>query len=628
MVRVKKRASKRQTTKQREKVNKKVREHHRKQRREAKRNPNQQWRSRRRDDPGIPNSFPFKEQLLSEIEHNRHIAEVNQMNAQAETRGQDDSDASSVQEEEQPLEPAPGFEETLNLPHAPILHRSFSELVANRNDIQIVIYVLDARDPISFESSWLQQQFTSQSPTLVFALSRADCVPQEVLTAWVYRLMAEKHAVFPVAVPPTTSPAGVDALAEYLAPKLKKRAVCVCGLENVGKTSLATALQGAFQENKQEHIVFDTPALLPSKLFEDVGDGDEDEDEEDEEQEDEEQEDEEQEDEEQEDEEEEMEDEDEEEVESQHIMLKMALQHIENQQQKFYWTLCRNQGNMQRVHEPEMLVRTLLSRVAHPEDLMLLYNTPAFGTTQPTHMILSEDLAVDEERLDRLQQALEKADADTEQFLLGVARSVGRLKRKGVPDTLGAARRVLRDWSHAAIGYYAKPYDRVKTVQTKGSKAEKQRWNEAQDKVARLSSLVLPRKNWREVWHNRELRLNSLPHGVFDQDELQFAEEFDDQPSESDEDQDDVPVYGEDSQESASELEEQSSEELQGEPEPNLAPTHTQLKKSRKTLNLAQDNKSLKRSKAGSSPSAAPSAPRKKANVPKPGEAYNLQAYF
>lgn len=69
MVRIRKRTSKRQSTKQRVKVAKKVREHHRKSRRDAKNDPT--WKSKKKQDPGIPNSFPYKEQLLDEIEKRR-----------------------------------------------------------------------------------------------------------------------------------------------------------------------------------------------------------------------------------------------------------------------------------------------------------------------------------------------------------------------------------------------------------------------------------------------------------------------------------------------------------------------------------------------------------------------------
>jgi nuclear GTP-binding protein len=70
MVKPPNRASKRTSTKQREKIKKKVSEHHRKARRAAKKDVT--WKSKKRVDPGIPNSYPFKEQLLQEIEEKRN----------------------------------------------------------------------------------------------------------------------------------------------------------------------------------------------------------------------------------------------------------------------------------------------------------------------------------------------------------------------------------------------------------------------------------------------------------------------------------------------------------------------------------------------------------------------------
>ena len=59
------RKSKRQPLKDKHKIEKKIREHHRKQRRDAKRNPHKY----KKKDPGIPNSWPFKEQLLLSLIH-------------------------------------------------------------------------------------------------------------------------------------------------------------------------------------------------------------------------------------------------------------------------------------------------------------------------------------------------------------------------------------------------------------------------------------------------------------------------------------------------------------------------------------------------------------------------------
>ena len=58
---VKGRKSKRQTLHNKHKIERKVREHHRKERRDARRNPQLH---RKKKDPGIPNSWPFKQQMI------------------------------------------------------------------------------------------------------------------------------------------------------------------------------------------------------------------------------------------------------------------------------------------------------------------------------------------------------------------------------------------------------------------------------------------------------------------------------------------------------------------------------------------------------------------------------------
>nr|VZI49715.1 unnamed protein product [Spirometra erinaceieuropaei] len=64
--------SKRITCHKRYKIIKKVREHHRKVRREQRNNP----QKFRRKDPGIPNSLPFKEEIL------KHVIETKEREAQ------------------------------------------------------------------------------------------------------------------------------------------------------------------------------------------------------------------------------------------------------------------------------------------------------------------------------------------------------------------------------------------------------------------------------------------------------------------------------------------------------------------------------------------------------------------
>ncbi len=61
--------SKRVPVRLRERIQKSSASKQRKQRKDAKKNP--QWVSRLKKDPGIPNSFPFKAQLLADLEENK-----------------------------------------------------------------------------------------------------------------------------------------------------------------------------------------------------------------------------------------------------------------------------------------------------------------------------------------------------------------------------------------------------------------------------------------------------------------------------------------------------------------------------------------------------------------------------
>ncbi|KAI9018133.1 GNL3L/Grn1 putative GTPase-domain-containing protein [Phycomyces nitens] len=69
----KKPQSKRIKAAHRYKIIKRVKDHHRKEKKLAKKNPKS---NRTKKDPGIPNSWPFKEELLNEIEQAKQEAEA------------------------------------------------------------------------------------------------------------------------------------------------------------------------------------------------------------------------------------------------------------------------------------------------------------------------------------------------------------------------------------------------------------------------------------------------------------------------------------------------------------------------------------------------------------------------
>ncbi|WFD18623.1 hypothetical protein MCAP1_000829 [Malassezia caprae] len=601
MVRVKKRASKRMTLKQRAKIHKKVQEHGRKQRREARRNPQ---RKSKKADPGIPNLFPYKEELLNEMEERRRIAAEQRMLAK-EKRNEEDGDED---EDEEELVPEPAQATPLVRPPAPMLSKPLADVIAPGSEVKGVVYVLDARDPSCFRRTWLETQLRSKkSPKLTLALAKADLVPSEVLTGWVYDLRRAGLAVFPTSVRPGTEPAGVDALAEHLR-SVSKGDIAVLGLEHVGKTDLAAALKDAMEGVQ----VYDTPSLVRSAAP--------------------------------------MPDEDTDE----------ELSRMETQA-KLLWILMRNQGQVQRFKDPIALVCTLLPRVAHPVDLMMAYGTPAFGSFVPERATLADNLPDKEALREYEQQTDAKAMADTEEFLIGVARSVGRLKRLGVPDTAGAARLLLRDWAHDGLGYYAMPQSKAKAVQANGSSQEKELWADVEQLVHAME-VVRPRKEWRQAWASKEVRLKALEKAPYDEDALVFMPVLEDLEDEDDgEDEEDVQedddiedmenldeddeedLDDEDEEdlddEDEEDLDDQDEEDLDDqddkdledkEEEPVIPPSKKRTKapiteRARKLSRPTREAPpATRRSTNGSRPAQAP--PKRRA--PAPGEAYDINAYF
>ena len=148
--------------------------------------------------------------------------------------------------------------------------------------------------------------------------------------------------------------------------------------------------------------------------------------------------------------------------------------------------LIRNSGFIFKVREPLPLVNALMERVLQVSDLMMAFNVPAFSTT--------------------------------DDFLIAVARTQGRLKKGAVPDTIAAARHVLRGWSTGEVGYYSKPPKEVDGV-------EDVRLALTKDNSFR--GLLLPRKEWRTTWKGRELRLTTGSSGLLDNITVAFAKSAD-----------------------------------------------------------------------------------------------------
>lgn len=510
-MRVKKRASKRLGTKQREKVKRKVREHHRKSKKEAKNDVT--WRSKKRQDPGIPNSYPYKEQLLNEIEQRRNQAEQEKLAAkEARKNGNVEAEKSEENEETMDEDNEETFEDAQASTSADILPTSYtgslksflSETLARKADPNVVltIFVLDARIPFKWRVEEVEEQIKKIGCPMVYAVARSDLVPREELIAHSAQLAIE-YPVFPVCSPapakngiPARQGGGITTLVQHIekqvtqAKKKSKKApaVAIIGIENAGRTSLANILASSLPEV----TILDTPGILlaTSRIAhpDDVKAAEEEEDQE-----------------------EDDEEYTEEDAEREQKMLdRNAASRL----------LIRNAGSIFKIHEPLPLIHILLDLVSNKKDLMMNYNTPAF--------------------------------VDANDFLIGVARSSGHLKKGAIPDTIAAARTVLHQWSTGIVGYYCNEPKGINMTEGK-AKLNSEKIQNAIEQDESLSQISLPRKEWRKKWKGKELRLHTESGGMLSSSGLKTRLAFvkteeveEEEEEESEEDDEDIEFDDED----------------------------------------------------------------------------------
>uniref|UniRef100_A0A3B5MM78 Guanine nucleotide-binding protein-like 3 n=1 Tax=Xiphophorus couchianus TaxID=32473 RepID=A0A3B5MM78_9TELE len=219
-------ASKRVSCSKRYKIQKKVREHNKKLKKEAKKKG---LKKPVKKDPGVPNSAPFKEDVLREAEQRR-----------------------------------------LQVVRSSTIHRqlySQSHLLQVIDASDVVIEVLDARDPLGCRCPQLEEAvLLGGKRKLLFVLTKIDLVPKENAEKWIECLQRE----FPVVAFKASTQMrdktvvrqkvkmeqlystcfGSECLTELLtayAAKTQSEAslkVGVVGFPNVGKSSLINNLKG------------------------------------------------------------------------------------------------------------------------------------------------------------------------------------------------------------------------------------------------------------------------------------------------------------------------------------------------------------------------------------------------
>lgn len=308
-MRVKKPKSKRMSTRLREGLKKKVSAHQRKERKLSKKDVT--WRSKHRKDPGIPASFPYKDKIIQELESGRRADQEKREQARLQrqqereaalARGEtlddemdmddneddssngmaallesaqqaakeyegadeedEDDEAMSVVEYELGEEEEDDNEDELSelnieLEKSRKAYDKIFKTVVDASDV--VLYVLDARDPESTRSRKVEQAvLQSAGKRLILVLNKVDLIPTDVLNQWLNVLKLSFPTV-PVKASPgavnsgsfnknllnqMTANALLQALKSYSAKSNLKRSIVVgvIGYPNVGKSSIINAL--------------------------------------------------------------------------------------------------------------------------------------------------------------------------------------------------------------------------------------------------------------------------------------------------------------------------------------------------------------------------------------------------
>lgn len=398
----------------------------------------------------------------TQAEQAKREAREAQMNGKTELNGKDSMEDDDLEDEDD----AP--EASTSAAAAPRQFRgTLSDFYSNLSDekseprVVAVVLLLDARDPASWRVSDLERKVRNSNSKLTIAMTKVDLVPLEIVAAWIAHLSKViESPVFPICSP-EPGKNGIKARAGggivHLVAHLESQ-LKAKSKANSDAEEEAIAIVGIENSGKTTLANILAPSLPNFSIVDTPP--------------------------------ivaafskqahlsakEEEEDNEEEDEEILRLRDKEAAHRI----------LIRNSGSVFKVREPMPLIDSLMERVSQVSDLMMSFNVPAFATTND--------------------------------FLIGVARTQGRLKKGAVPDTIAASRHILRGWSTGELGYYSKPPAGIEGV-------EESRRAIAKD--ASLKGLVLSRKEWRQAWNGKELRLTTGDDGLLASVKVAFAKPVD-----------------------------------------------------------------------------------------------------
>ena len=425
----KKGKSKRTTLQDKYKIQRRVTETHRKARKAAKRDAKNgivRHGNKSKKDPGIPNSWPFKQDLLNEIGRARDRA---QQAALEKKKNKNNNNKNSNNNQGKTLEDLMGQVAQTHAEYA-LNNNSMvgATAVSSSEDVAIkdihgqpsrraylrecrkvldqsdvILQVVDARDPMGTRiGKKMEEMILSRADKkMVLVMNKVDLIPKSAVSGWLTYLR-KSHPAIAVkagknaggqakgdsALLNSSSAVGMEGVLQLLKNYARNQGVkskgCITvgiiGYPNVGKSSIINSLKRAravgvsarpgFTTCAQEVVLDKNIRLVdcPGVVFDD-------------------------------------------DVQEEGTSASVLL---------------RNCVDIDTIDDPIPVMQELVNRCTRAS-LMMTYAIPAFP------------------------------EGNAEMFLAMVAKKLGKVKKGGIPDKVMAARVVLRDWNSGKIPYFTPP---------------------------------------------------------------------------------------------------------------------------------------------------------------------------
>ncbi|XP_011260911.1 guanine nucleotide-binding protein-like 3 homolog [Camponotus floridanus] len=195
--------SKRMPARKRYKIEKKVREHNRKMRKEAKHSKKKSKMMQ------IPNQCPFKEDILKEIEIMRKHQEEEKRKQKEAARGKkreqlakgdlqglvNEAQNKQLAHESMEVDSAQNQIKSAVTKEENSLKAYYKEFKKVLDAADVILEVMDARDPLGTRCKEVEEAVQSANKRLVLVLNKADLIPRENLDQWLKYLRASLPAV-------------------------------------------------------------------------------------------------------------------------------------------------------------------------------------------------------------------------------------------------------------------------------------------------------------------------------------------------------------------------------------------------------------------------------------------------